>query len=120
MEAVETTGVLDQGTLPGNRQREEKCVEPRVVEALADVAPGRKHEPFLALRNRCELVLDSAPRPGGHATLEHDKMAGEFLEPGGEVVEVIFPLSKEDRRSSLFERLKDVVQNETVALLVSC
>ena len=43
VEAVETTGVLDQGSLPRDRQREEKCVEPRVVEALADVAPGREH-----------------------------------------------------------------------------
>jgi len=116
---VQTTGVLDQGSLPGDRQREEKRVEPRVVEALADVTPGRKHEAFLAFRNRRELLLHSAPRLGAHATLEHDKMAREFLKPGCEVIEMIFPLREEDRRSSLFERLEHVVQNEAVALLVS-
>lgn len=41
-------------------EREEQRIEPRVVEALADVMSGREPEPLLVLRDRGELSLKSA------------------------------------------------------------
>ena len=66
-----------QRALPRDRQREEERVEPRVVEALADVAPGREQESFLVVRDRRELAASRAPRLGAHAALQHDEMARE-------------------------------------------
>ncbi len=46
-------------------------------------------------------------------------MTRETLQPSGEVLEVILPLGEEDRRTSLFERLNDIVEDEPILLLVS-
>ena len=53
-QAVQATCVLNEGSSPGNRKREEQGVETRVVEALADVSAGGEQEAFLAIGDRLE------------------------------------------------------------------
>ena len=51
LQAVQAAGVLNERSLPRHRQGQEQGVEPRVVEALADVPAGRDEQPFFASRN---------------------------------------------------------------------
>ena len=55
MQPVEAAGVLHQRALPRDRQRQEQRVEPRVVEALADVPPRREEQSLLVVRDAAQL-----------------------------------------------------------------
>jgi len=49
MLAVQTANILSQRTFPGYGHREEKRVEPLIVEALSNIAPRSKDKPFLVI-----------------------------------------------------------------------
>jgi hypothetical protein len=55
MRAVQATGVLNEGSSPRYRHREEQCIEPRVVEPLSDIPARREHEALLGHRNGREI-----------------------------------------------------------------
>lgn len=46
---------------------------------------------------------------GRHSSSEHDQMTSELLDPPGKVLEVVRPLGKYDRGSSLLEGLDGVI-----------
>src|SRR3990172_8318335 len=48
---VKPAGVLDQRSPPRHGKRQEERIQPRVVEAFADVASGREDEALLTLWN---------------------------------------------------------------------
>ena len=52
----------------------DKGIEPRVVEALANVPSSGKQEPFLSGRDRRELLTHVAVGLGSHPSAQHDKM----------------------------------------------
>ena len=47
MLAMQTADILGQRALPGDGHRQEQRIEPLIVEALANIAPGSKDKPFL-------------------------------------------------------------------------
>jgi len=61
---MQTTGILDEGPLPGHGQGQEQGIQARIVEAFADVATGRQNQALPTRRNRRELLRDLAPPPG--------------------------------------------------------
>ena len=75
----------------------EQRVQPRVVEALADVPPSREEEPLLVRRDRGELRAHG-PFAFAHPALEHDQVPRDAREPAREVLEVVLALREEDRR----------------------
>ena len=54
MQALKAAGVLDEDAFPRDRHGEEEGVEPRVVEALSDVAAGGEDQALLAVGDRSE------------------------------------------------------------------
>ena len=52
VEAVKTTDVLRDGAAPRGGHGEEKCIQPRVVESLAEETPGGDDDAWLAAQ-RC-------------------------------------------------------------------
>ena len=47
-EAVQPAGVLGKNPAPGNRHRQKQGVEPRVIEAFAEITTRRHQHPFFA------------------------------------------------------------------------
>lgn len=93
--------VLHERAFPRDGQREEECVEARVVEALADVAPRREEETLLVRWNRGELGADFAIRLRALTALEDDEISRDALEATRKVLEVILALGEQDRRTPL-------------------
>jgi hypothetical protein len=86
-----------QGPLPGDWQRQEERIEPRVVEALANVPASGKQEPFLCGRDRRELLTHVAVGLGSHPSAQHDKMPRKRSKLAREVLEVVPALGQQDR-----------------------
>src|SRR5207248_7240302 len=97
MEPMEASRVLYEDALPGNRHGEEKGIQARVIEPLADVAPCRQDESFLIRRDSRQLILHDALCLGAHPALENDEMASQRLEAAREVLQVVLALGKKDR-----------------------
>jgi len=112
-------GVLDECPFPQHGEGEEERVEPRIVEALADVAPGREHEALLAVGNVRQVFPHASLLEGTHSTLQDDEMAREPLQPRGQGVQMIPPLGEDDGRAFLLERSNRVAQNQRISLLMS-
>jgi hypothetical protein len=118
MEAVESSGVLDQRAPPRYGHGEEQGVEPRVVEPFADVAPRGEDEPGLVLRDTGELRCHLSTLARGHASLEHHHMVYKRPEAGRQVLQVVLALGEQDRRPPFLDCLDDVVQDQAVPVLV--
>ena len=94
---MKPAGVLDQRSPPRHGKRQEERIQPRVVEALADVASGREDEALLTLRNPGEPLLHGAPLLGAHAASQDDEMSREALQPARQEVQVVLPFREKDR-----------------------
>ena len=72
--AVQPAGILLERTAPRDRHREKEGIEPRIIEPLADKAPGGEHDAavlrgrFLEAAECCGLP--EAPHHHGH---RHDE-----------------------------------------------
>ena len=115
---MQAPGVLDQGPLPGNGQRQEERVEPRIVEALADVAPGREQEAFLSRRDGGEPVTHVAAALAPMPPCRTTRCRANGRELAREVLEVVLALGQQDRRAPICEGTDDVVEDHRVARLV--
>src|ERR1700694_6016285 len=115
---MQPPGVLNQGPLPGDGQRQEERIEPRVVEALANVPASGKQEPFLSGRDGRELLTHVAVGLGSHPSPQHDKMPRKRSKLAREVLEVVPALGQQDRGAPTDESSDDVVEDHRVARLV--
>lgn len=96
VKSVEPPDVLLERAPPRDWQREKECIEPAVVEALADVAPRRDDDARRVLRDRGEFTRDGGSGLRILATLEHDNMRDLSSQRASERVRVRFPLSKHE------------------------
>src|SRR5439155_19398103 len=117
---MESAGVLDQGALPREWHREEHRIEPRVIEPFADVAAGRDHEARLVVRDGCQSRRGGPPFSRCHAAVEGDQMVSYTPKAGGKGLKMVLAFGEQDRRAAFSQRGRDVIQDETVALLVGC
>jgi hypothetical protein len=58
VEAVQPASVLGKRAFPRDRHGNEKGIETGIIEALAEIAPGRDNDAFLGLGNRGETRGD--------------------------------------------------------------
>src|ERR1700730_8110425 len=70
MKPVKTPDVLLKRSLPRNRHRQEECIQPSVIEALAYVAAGRQNDSWLALRHGRDCLCNRSSLFLAHATLQ--------------------------------------------------
>lgn len=105
---MKASSVLDQGTPPGDRHREEQRVEARVVEAFADVTARREHEARFIRRNTSEPFQGPAPflRPGSAA--KDDDVWADGGEPGRQDIKMIASLREDNWRAPFREDAREV------------
>jgi hypothetical protein len=116
---VQTPGVLDDGSLPGNRHREYQGVEPWIVEALADEPSGGHEHTRLVGREFVELREGvAAPAWRDIAVQRHDgRHMG--LKLRRKALEVIASLGEDKRDAPLGEQLPRVSHDQLGASVVS-
>lgn len=73
---MKTAAVLNERALSRYRHRQEQCIEPRIIESLADVASRREKDALLSVGNRGEFGSDAASFLFAHPPLEHDDVGG--------------------------------------------
>src|SRR5229473_450857 len=115
---MQAPGVLDEGPLPGDGQRQKKRIEPRIVEPLTDVPADGEQEPFLSGRDGREPVTHVAAYLASHPSLQHDEMPRKRSELAREILEMIPALGQEDRGAPICEGTDDIVEDHYVARLV--
>ena len=62
MEAVEPTCVLNQRPFPRHWKCQKERIDPRIVEAFANVAPDGENNSLLSVRDGRELPRSLSPR----------------------------------------------------------
>ena len=77
VEAMQPAGVLDEGALPRDRQRQKERVQAGVVEALANVPTRGQDEALFVGREFGKLRRRGLPSTRGHAPVEHHEVPGE-------------------------------------------
>src|ERR1019366_9301262 len=78
VQAVQPAGILSKDSAPRNRHGQDQGIEPRVIEALTEIATRRHQHPFLASWN-CGQGFGRPPRlPSAHAAMENDDVLREL------------------------------------------
>src|ERR1039457_2203079 len=115
MQAMEPTCVLCQRALPRYRESQEERIKPSIIKPLTNVAACCDNNSFLAARDRSELTRCLASHRGTHPTLKYDNMSCKFRQLSREILEMVFALSEQNWRTTLFERANHVIENKPVA-----
>src|ERR1035438_7492052 len=107
--------ILLQRTLPGNRHRQEKRVQTRIVEPFSDVASRRQNDSRFVLRHcrqgcRCFSALLFP-----HASLQDEDVLGNTCKLGREILEMFCPAGQEQWATSRFYGAHDVASDHFVA-----
>ena len=118
MNAMQPAGVLDQSPLPGNGHGQEERIESCVIKTLSDIAACCEYEPLLSVRNLNQARTKLAALFDAHSTLEDHEVTDETSQLLGKVLQMIPSLGKKNRRTTLFKRLEDIVQNQAIAWLI--
>src|SRR5688572_1092317 len=92
MQSVQPAGVLHERALPGDWHGQEKGIEPRIVEALADITAGRDDEALLVVWYSRELCRQLGTYLRSHAAAKQNQMSNKAAQPASEVIEMITPL----------------------------
>lgn len=90
-----SSGVLDQPALEGNRSSKEQRVQHGTVEPLAHVRPGGDDKQRWLAGLRVQAFQSGGARPGAHAAAEHDGVVIETAEELIEALEMGRPLGQE-------------------------
>jgi hypothetical protein len=118
VQAVQPAGILSKDSAPRNRHGQEQGIEPRVIEALTEIATRRHQHPFLASWN-CGQGFGRPPRlPSAHAATENDDVLRELQQATRQYVEMILAFGDEHWRAASFERRQNVIENEIIPLWV--
>jgi len=117
MQALDSTRVLDQCSLPRNRHREEECVERGIVEPLAYVAP-RRHDDARAGSGRGDRRL-TRPSARPRATAQNRHPWADPSDQVGEKLQMILSLGQHDGPPALLERQTHVTSDKLSASAVS-
>src|SRR5262245_49322585 len=115
---MKATRILHQRAFPRDGHREEKRIEPRVVEPLTDVTARRNEKSRLSVWDGREARRHGASLGRGHPAAEDDDVAGGALKTGGKELEMVLALGEQDGRTSRCQRGPHVVQDHTVATLI--
>jgi len=119
MRPVQPAGILHQRALPRHRQSEKERVEPRIVEALADVLPGGQHEPLL-IRWDCGDSLRHLPALfRTHAASQNYEVPCGGTKLCLKILEMVRPFGEEERRPTVFESIEHVIDDELISRRVS-
>ena len=114
---VQSSHILSQRPLPGNRHRQEERIEARVIKPLPDAASCRHDEALRLLRHgQCRVRL--LPLGRRLATVQDRDILDESGKAFLQIEKVIFAFGQDDRRSPAFESLEDVVEDEVVACVI--
>jgi len=106
---MQPAAVLNERAFPRNRQRQEQCIEPRIVESLTDVAARRQHQSFFALGYRVELLEGFTLSTRCHPALQDDNVTNKRPQRVSEILDVILSFRQQDRRSPFFQRRDHVI-----------
>ena len=80
---------------PASRGTGCRGIEARVVEPLADVAPGRDQDPLLGVGNLLQTPHDRAALLHAHAAAQEEHVAREPAEPLGKTLGVVLARNAE-------------------------
>lgn len=106
--AVQSSGVLGDGALPGDRQREHQRVQARVVEPLADEPAGCEDDPrFIGREDR----IGGASCPCAEPAVEYDNPIRVFGHQLRKREEVFAALGQDEREASLTELCERVARD---------
>jgi hypothetical protein len=104
---------------PGHREGEKQCVEPRVVEALADVLAGRENDAGRIRGDGRQLVRDSAALLLSEASPQGDDVFDLSGQSSFERIQMFVVLREDQRRASRLHGLEHVIANPLIAGVVS-
>lgn len=115
---MEPADVLRHRSPPGDRERQEQRVQPRVVESLADVLTRADYHALFADRNRGQLRGNSLPFLLAAASAEHDDVADVLDQLSGKPVQVVLAFGQNQRRPARLYDLDYVIENRSIARFV--
>ena len=75
IETVKPSRILRNRSMRGHRQRQKQCVQPRIIESLADVTASRENDSSFFRGNRGELGGHGFSLFLSHAASQHDDVA---------------------------------------------
>ena len=113
VQAVQSADVLGNRSAPGNGQRQEQGVQPRVVETFADVSSGGKQYPLLVLGNGRQAGDQSPGFLGPRAAAKHDEVANARRQLGGQAIEMLVAFGQHQGRTAFPHRLHDFIANRS-------
>ena len=88
------------------------------VEALTDVTSCRENQSLLIVWDLAEARGLPGPLLRAPSAVKHDEVSNESRQSAGEVLEMVPPFRKEDRRPTFFDGPDHVIQNQFVPALV--
>jgi hypothetical protein len=74
VEAMQSAGVLGNGSSPGNGKGQKQRVQPRIVEALTNVLPSSQNHSGLLTRDGRQPIDQSLALPLAHSRAQDDEM----------------------------------------------
>jgi len=89
VKTMQPPDVLLQRNMPRNRHRQKQGVEARIVESLANVAPGSDDNPRLLFKD--EFLHEAGAFFSGNATLEEINAVTVLAKPEAEQINVFGP-----------------------------
>jgi len=111
--------ILLQRTLPGDRERQEQCVQTRIIKSLSDVASRRQDHPRFAFRYRFQSLGRQATLFLPHAALQDKYVLSNTCELCLEILEMLRPAGQEQRTASRLDRVDDVIGDHLIPLGMS-
>jgi hypothetical protein len=117
-ESMKPTGILRDGPAPRDGQREEQCIQPRIIEPLTDVLAGGQDDPGRGGRDRRQPVHDGPPLLLAHARSEDNEVPDVRLEVAFEPVQMVVPFRQQQGRPPCANGLEHVLADAPIAGVV--
>lgn len=112
--------MLDDGSFPGDRHREQERVEAGIIESFSDVAPGCDHQPRAVVWKVCELPQCGASCFRLDAAVEDDEVRDILTKRAGEALEMITTFGQDDCGASFAHQFARVGDGKPQSVAVGC
>src|SRR5262249_34672384 len=118
VQPVKSSNVLRNRTAPRHRQREKERIQPRIVEALADVFANCENNTLFRKRYAGETLDNCLPLLRAHAATQRHDVSNLTRQNAFKPIKMLVSFRKDDRRLPLTNRFNNFLTDGYVPTLI--